>query len=514
MMALQRFVTAAAAVMALALSGQALAVTTWTQSPSSGIVNPVTATSDVASSAAALSGATVYASQGILGSTNASSLVVPAGLAVTITSSAATTAGETSGVLTFTLPAGVTFVTVPTATLLSTSTVGSTTTASGPIAVGGVSTGTLSGDKRSLSFKLTSAAQTVGTSSAIQLSVFTITGAVVMTTPGNTLGIQAQTTGFVTNGTSTILMNDTKPINGTIGTAASGVNGSAQPGPGDTIAIATGTIGTQFNSFDAATAASAATPTIISKVADIGKIAVGSNTAALNPGTSAAQYSSTDTGTLTVTGTFSNYIGAYLSPSSVCNSATAPTGAITATFSATALTFNSVPLSGSLQAICLLASGNSLLSPTGQLTATFTIGGQTQVLSSLGTTGIVYSGTPFNLTYVFSKVANYQGILRMVNTTTTAQPIFGIARTDAGQVVAGLITTLAPQSAQILTHDAAFSAMGASSIFPSGTRGVLTALTPAPGIGSAIPGVSSGNASGVSVTSIIVNPTSDLTNVY
>jgi hypothetical protein len=148
------------------------------------------------------------------------------------------------------------------------------------------------------------------------------------------------------------------------------------------------------------------------------------------------------------------------------------------------------------------------------LTATFTIGGQTQVLSSLGTTGVVYSGTPFNLTYVFSRVANYQGFLRLVNTTSVSQPVFGIARNDSGQVVAGLMLTLAPQSAQLLAHDEAFRLIGATSIFPSGTRGVLTALTPAPAIGSAIPGVSSGNAAGVSVTSIVVNPTTDLTNVY
>jgi hypothetical protein len=493
---------------------QAQATTTFTQVPSSGYANPVTTTSSASSSGTGLSGATIYASQGIAASSNGSSLVIPNGLAVTITSSAATTADEATGVLTFTLPAGVTFVTTPTATLLSTATSGSTTVATGPIKVGGVSTGTLGSNGRTLSFKLTTAAQSAASSSQIQLGVFTVTGAVAMTTPGNSLAIQAITTGFTTNGTSTILLNDTAAITGTIAVAASGVNGQAQPGPGDTIAIATGSIGTGFNSYDVAAATGATTATALSQVADLGKVAVAANTAALNPGTSAAQYSATNTGTLSVTGTFSNYTATYLSTGSVCTQVTPPTGAIVGTISSTALTFPNVPLSGALQAICLVSSGTSLLSPTGPLTATFTIGGQTQVLSSLGTTGVVYSGTPFNLTYVFSRVANYQGYLRLVNTTSVSQPVFGIARNDSGQVVAGLMLTLAPQSAQLLAHDEAFRLIGATSIFPSGTRGVLTALTPAPAIGSAIPGVSSGNAAGVSVTSIVVNPTTDLTNVY
>lgn len=506
--------TGAILALALGLSGAAKATTTFTSSPSSGIANPVTTTSAASSSGVALSSATVYASQGILGSSGSSSLVVPAGLAFSVTSSASTTDKEATGVLTLTLPVGASFLSTPTATLLSTVTSGSTTSATGPIAVGGVSTGTLSNNGRTLTYKLTSASQPAATTSSIQLGIFTVTGAVVMTTPGNSFALQAQVTGFVTNGTSTILLNDTAPISGTIAVSASGVNGQAQPGPGDTIAITSTSIGSSFNSYDVAAATGAGTPTALAQVADLGKVAVAANSAALNPGSSAALYTSTSTGTLGVTGTFSNYVGAYLSPGSVCTSTTPPAVAITGSISSTALTFQQVPLSGALQAICLVSGGTSLLSPTGPLTASFTIGGQTQVLSTLGSTGVVYAGTPFNLTYVFSRVANYQGFLRLVNTTAVSQPIFGIARNDSGQVSAGLIATLAPQSAQLISHDAAFAALGATSIFPTGTRGVLTALTPAPAIGAAIPGLSSGNAAGVSVTSLVLNPTTDVTNVY
>lgn len=496
------------------LATPGLATTTFTQSPSSGIANPVTATTDMTSGGVALSGATTYASQGILSSTNGSSAVIPGGLSFSITSSAATTSGETSGVLTLTLPAGVTFATTPAASLLSVSTSGSTSVATGPIATGGVSAGTLSNGGNTLSFKLTSATQSVASTAVIQLGIFTITGATSLLTPGNSLQLSAAVTGFVTNGTSAISLNDSRTLTGTIAISASGVTASAAAGPGDTIAISSNTIGTSFNSYDLAAASGAGTPTVIGQVADIGKVVLSANAAALNPGTTAAQYTSASKGTLTVTGTFSNYTGAYLSPTSVCTATTPPSGAISATMTTTALTFANVPLAGGLQAICLLSGGSALLSPTGTLNANFAIGGQAQTLSGLGTTGIVYAGTPFNLTYVFAKSGAYQGYLRLVNTTTLSQPIFAIARNDSGTVVAGLLATLAPQSSQLITHDAAFAAIGASGAFPAGTRGVMTALTPAPAIGASVAGVTTGNAAGVSVTSIVVNPTGDLTNLY
>lgn len=499
---------------ALGLSFPALAVTTFTQSPASGIPNPVSSASNVASGGVALSGATIYASQGVTTSAN-NAIIIPAGLAVTITTEANTSEGETSGILTLTLPPGVTFVTPPTAALLT------ETTTAGPIGSLQNPAGSFGANQSTVIYHFTTAASTTSEASTIQFITFEIYGASALTTPGNSIQIQAQVSGLVTNAatnTNGVItdtgLNDPLPVAGTIAVAANGVTATASGGPGDTIAIGATTIGTSFNSNDVAAAASASTPTQIANVADLGKVSLTPNSAALNAPAAAAQFTSASNGTLTITGNFASYAGAYLANSGSCTSATPPSSAISGTLSASNIVFNFVPLTGNLRAVCLLSSGSTLLSPTGPMTASFSIGGQSSIVGTLGTSGIVYAGTPFNLTFVFSKTGNYQGYLRLVNTSAQPAALYGIATSDTGAQFAGLITTLAPQSSQTMTDDQAFANIGATAAFPPGTHGVMIVLTPAPALSAAISGVSSGNASGVSVTSLVDNPGGMLTNVY
>lgn len=494
---------------ALAFAAPAGATTYFTTAPASGTANPITANSSVTNTASALAAATVYATQAVASSSDGGSVTIPAGLAVSILSTDATVA-ESNGRLTLTLPAGVKVTSVPTANIVisSSSSVTSTTTALPVVAVG---PGAVAPAGNGLVINLTAGVAKKNTITVIQLGSFTISGASSLSTPQASLPFTIGVSGFSANAA---VLNDSKVIEGVLATSSSGVTGALTIGPGDSIAVTSSAIATRFNARDVAVATGATTsPTVLSTVANLGSVTVASS-AAVNATAAAAQYTTSATGTLTIKGVFSNYASAWLSSSATCTTTSAPSGALPATLSNTALTIPNVPLSGNTQAICVTGSGSTVLSPTGAVIATFTIDGQTQVLSAPSPVSLDYAGSTFRVPFVTAKTGASQGYFRLVNTTTQTAPIYAIVRSDDGRVFSGQIAVIGPLTSQLVTHDAVLASLGATSAFASGVRGIANLFASQPALGSAVPGLSSGNASGVSVTSLAVTSTGLASNLY
>jgi hypothetical protein len=514
---------------AVGLAGPANAATYFTSAPPSGVTNPISAQSIYTTSSTAMSGATSYATQSIYQTSGGGTFTIPAGLAVTVLPSDATVA-ESNGLLTITLPLGVSFTSVPTVTLLtSTSTATTTTTGTTTTTTTTTSTnvsnftdqavpirlvgpGAISPAGNKLVYTLQAGIAKKNTIAIVQLSTFGVTGASGLSSPGGTLQVTAQVSGFVTNAA---VLNDARPIEGTLAIAASGVTASMVAGPGDSIALTDAAIATRFNSYDLASAQGAVNgPTTLGRVANLGTVSLAPATAQDATGAN-VPYSATSTGTLVANGLFANYSGAWLSSGSTCASETQPSDALPGTVTTTAVTIPNVPLASTAQAICVQASGTTALSPTGPITVTFTIGGQSQGVTPSSTIRLDYAGTSFRVPIILTGAnANRpRAYIRIVNTTNSTADIYGIIKTEGGATFPAKVGTVGAQRATLISHESVIAQLGASAAISPNSIASATFFTPAPALGQSIPGYTAGNASGVSITSIQLANSGKITNL-
>jgi hypothetical protein len=519
-----------ACMAAVGLAAPAHAATYFTAAPPSGVTNPISAQSIYTTSSATMSGATTYATQSIYQTSGGGTFTIPAGLAVTVLPSDATVA-ESNGLLTITLPLGVSFTSVPTVTLLTststatTTTTGTTTTTTTtttstnvtnftdqavPIRL--VGSGAISPAGNKLVYTLRAGIAKKNTIAIVQLSTFGVTGASGLSSPGGTLQVTAQISGFVTNAA---VLNDARPIEGTLAIAASGVTASMVAGPGDSIALTDAAIATRFNSYDLSSAQGAVNgPTILGRVANLGSVSLAPATAQDATGAN-VPYTATSTGTLVANGLFANYAGAWLSSGSTCATETRPADALPGTVTTTAVTIPNVPLASTAQAICVQASGTSALSPTGPISVTFTIGGQSQGVTPSSAIRLDYAGTSFRVPIILTGAnANRpRAYIRIVNTTNGAADIYGIIKTEGGTTFPAKVGTVGAQRATLISHESVIAQLGASAAIGPNSIASATFFTPAPALGQSIPGYTPGNASGVAITSIQLANSGKITNL-
>jgi hypothetical protein len=511
----------------------ALGDTFFTSSPPSAVTNPISSQAIYNSGGSNLFAATNYASQSIAKTADGGTITVPAGLAFTVFPAAPAnsvstdyvTSAESNGLLTITLPSGAQFASVPTVSVSSASSSSnittSTTTTTSTLATNATSLelpirlvgpGAISPAGNKMVFNLTAGKAKKNVVMVIQLGSFQISGATAMVANGATLQINAGISGFVTNAKT---LNDSRVIEGIIANSVSGISATAAAGPGDTIAVTAKAIGTQFNSYDLATAAGATTgPAILGLVADLANVNI-TPSSALDSTATAAPYTASSTGTLRVAGLFSGYKAAWLASGSTCSSSTQPSDALAGTISTNAITFANVPAAGTIQAICVQADGTNVVSPTGPVTITFSIDTQTQTLASSNTISLGYGGSSFRVPLFRTADTNTQprGYLRLVNTTTQDTPFFAIIRSDAGGIYRGQIATLKANQASLISDDAIIAALGAQSAFPANQVGSATIFSTAIALGQSIPGYSQGNGSGVTVTAIQLAPSGLISNI-
>lgn len=390
-----------------------------------------------------------YATEGI---PSTGAVTIPAGIIYT-GSNAATGAG----LVTFTLPTGVTFTSTPSITTASNYTAAS-------VAGGGAGSNTLT-------VNVTGGAAGTG---SITLGAFTVTGATTLAgvTGAGAFQYSVQASGWTAaaDNDATALRDDlARSARQNILTTTTAGSAASQ------IDVASPSNGTRFTD--------GATPNQAFHLVGVLTPTTGANMNATN--TATFSFASGTTTSVTVSGyPFSSVSSVYMAPAGTTScAATAPTGSTTGTVSGNSVTFTGVVAGAGSRAVCLINSGSNILPAlAGTITATATRDTFTSpATAAVSTAGqLTYNGTVVNVNYVVGNGAGYAMYLNVVNPASAAAPVYISLRKSDGTVMNGtLASSLGANSSQLFTVADINTATGAN-LANESSRAFITLLSTAP----------------------------------
>lgn len=408
---------------------------------------PAHATITVTSTAA------TYASENFIGASASSSIVVGA-TAFTLTSGATTTDFGV-GSITFTLSSGATFAAAPSPTGTTNLTLGS---------------GSLVSTSTAVTYAVTSIAST--TAATITLGNFQVSGV------GTRLATSNQNI-IMTYG-STIGSNIPAAATATIAVGAQAYSFTAGAAVTPSIDLANSGSGLVFRAGSGLSNVSFVTLSTLSQGAAVGTVndISGANLFAVG---------SSDTVRAFINGNLSAFSSVYAATAACA--ATAPSGALTATLTATGATISPLVI-GSVYNICAVANGTTII-PSGTITGTasisfaartvssitYTPGAYAQSASTLAT--LNYNGSTATAFYVVG-LGSYISAIRLSNTSSTSSgSVFVQVTPDStGTPVRALLdSTLASGQSKFYLASDIRAAVGTSVLTDSNNRATVVFLT-------------------------------------
>lgn len=388
-----------------------------------------------------------YAIEGI---PSTGAVTIPAGVTYTTIAGAAE-----SGLLTITLPTGVTFVSTPAISITDPSITA--------VAVGGGGAGS---NFITINYTRTAAAAAPG--AGITLGAFQVTGATTLASVTGPTGFlfSAQSSGF-----ATAANNDASPSTASL--AQSGRQLIVTPTPNFlTINVPAPSNATRW----------LAGGNTIATSGSVGTLVV-NNGIFRNAANTAAFAFTSATASATLTGNFTGVTSAYLAPGAGACAATAPAGATTGTVTSSTITFTGITPSGTVRQVCLGVTGTTILQETLSGVAasaqqdTFT----TTATNNLGT--IAYNGGVNQLNYVVGSGDGFASYLRVVNRDSVAAPVRVVVQNDTGAVTSGLLDTIPANTGKLYTTAQINTATG-SALNGANDRAALVILTPTANVAS------------------------------
>ena len=407
------------------------------------------------------SAAPTYASEGIPGT---GAVTIPQG--ITYTTDVASAGSSTTGLLTITLPTGVTFLSIP------------SLTADGAIVTSpSVANSPIGASSLVINYNRTAAA-----GGTVTLGAFQVTGATGLASP-STIKFSAQSSGF-TPGNST--SNDSSAISVTLATSAKQL--SVTPVASNlVIDVTSPSNATRWKVGSGS----------VAKSGNIGTLVV-SNNPYLNATATAAFTFTSSTASATLSGNFAGVSSAYLAPAlTTACSDTVPSGATAGVVTSSSVTFAGVKPSTDARLVCLGATGTTILQATQSgvpVSATqdaFT----TTATTNLGS--VTYNGGVTQISYVVGPAGGYTNYLRVVNNDSVSTDVRVVVQSDSGAINSGLLGTLAPNTSQLYSITQVNTATG-STLNTAGDRASITALTP---------------TKNATVSNLLVNPTGVVVNI-
>lgn len=388
-----------------------------------------------------------YAIEGI---PSTGAVTIPAGVTYTTAAGAAE-----SGLLTVTLPSGVTFVSTPTISI--------TDPAITAVAVGGGGAGS---NFITINYTRTAAAAAAG--AGIALGAFQVTGATTLASVTGATGFlfSAQSSGF-----ATAANNDASPTTASLAqsarqliiTPAASALVINVPAPSNATRWLAGGLN-------------------VSASGTVGTLVV-NNGAFRNAANTAPFAFASATASSTITGNFTGVTSAYLAPGAGACAATAPAGATTGTVTNSTITFSGITPAGAVRQICLGVTGTTILQETlsgvsaSAQQDTFT----TSATNNLG--AIFYNGGVNQLNYVVGSSDGFASYLRVVNRDSVAAPVRVVVQNDTGAVTSGLLDTIPANTGKLYTSAQINTATG-SALNNANDRAALVILTPTANVSS------------------------------
>lgn len=397
-----------------------------------------------------------FATEGI---PSTGAVTIPAGVAYSAADSSTAAQG---GLVTFTLPTGVTFTSTPSVTA------DGTTFTAATVSGGGNGSNTLT-------VNVTNGTTTTTGATALTLGAFTVTGATALSSPTATgaFNISAQASGFATTADS-----DATPKTATLATSVRQniLTTTNQGSATDKIDVSSPSNGTRFT---------IGTTTLNQSFHTVGVLTPSTGTGVNATNTATFAFASGTATTVTVSGyPFSAVSSVYMAPANTTTcAATAPTGSTTGTVSGNSVTFTGVVAGAGSRAVCLVNTGNTILPAlAGTITATATrdtfTAPATLPVSLDGQ--LTYNGTVVNVNYVVGNGAGYAMYLNVVNPASAAAPVMISLRKSDGTVLNGTLTSsLGANSSQLFTMADINTATGAN-LANESSRAFITLLSTAP----------------------------------
>lgn len=355
-----------------------------------------------------------------------------------------------AGLVTFTLPAGVTFATTPTA-----------------VGTGGFPAAPVVGGGGAGSNYVTYNVVTGAGAGTITLGAFQVTGATGLATAGTSLNMTAQASGFSaaggtnndtaarsTAGTATVMATSASQLNAAVGGVAATIdvnspsNGMLYLAGGNTI-TRSGYVGT------------------VNVV----------NNAHLNS-TATAPYAFTSaTGSVAITADYAGISGVYAVTPAVACLATAPAGAKTGTISGSTATIAGLT-PNTAYGVCLINTGANLMRASANMTVVATQDSSSKTApTTLG--AISYNGGAVTLNYLVGSVSGgYTNYIRVTNPDATARRLIVVVTKDDGTTTSGTLDTgLAAGNNKLYTVADVNTATGAN-LTAATDRARITILSP------------------------------------
>jgi len=403
---------------------------------------------------------TAYATQAVAAASGA--LTITGGVALV---SSVFTTGSVGGTATaiFTLPAGVTFSTAPTATVDGTAFTAATLS-------GG-------GGTNSISISITLGSSLFLRQGTLTLSSFQIAGATALATPtASGFVISEQITGSIG---ATPSLNQVQPVGADLATSASALSFSAVASPGVTIDVLSPGYGTRVSQ-------PVPIGTTDAAWADLGTLYTGL-VAGLENALATGQFTFTgDTLAVTLAGNFTGLIGAYVAPAGTTTCATTfaaqPSGAVDGSLLADTLTFSTVgaglssTAGGSLsQEVCVYFTGTTIIgqNPSG-LSATGSVDTTTQTTAPLAAE--TYNGNVQQIQYS-GNFTVYPEYIRIVNNNAGPIQALALVQGDSGSTGQTTVeTALAGNSNDVVPATTILTNAGVT--LPSSGRGSIILLAP------------------------------------
>lgn len=394
---------------------------------------------------------------------------VPSTGAVTINGGAVYTATTSpaldSGLVTVTLPAGVTFVNTPSVAPDATVFTAATVTGGGAGA-------------NSIVISVTKGAAGVGT---VTLGSFQVTGAtkLLSKTVTGDLQMTAQASGWAV----ATPVNDASALK--VDLALSDSQLIVTPTSATATIDVAGANGTKF----------VAAGNTIAGAASLGNLVVNNGTFRNASNTAAFAFTGT-TASATVSGDFAGVTKAYLAAGAGACATTIPVGAITGTVTATSLTFAGITPGAATREVCAIIDTTTLLHANSAFTVAATQDTTTNS-KAFGTASWSYNGTVVSMDYVVGTSAGYTNYIRVVNPTSAAAKVLVSVQSDAGVVKSGTLdAALAANSAKLYTVADVNTATGAN-LTSATDRAALNVLS----------------ASAIRASNLLFNPNGTLVNV-
>ncbi len=389
-----------------------------------------------------------FATQGI---PSTGAVTINGGILYTATAAA----NADAGLLTITLPSGVTFTSTPSVTPDGTNFTAAT------VAGGGAGSNTLT-------INVTKA--NTANAGTVTLGAFNVTGATALASATATgkFEVTAQASGF----TQATAVNDTTADKADLAMSGSQLAAPTVTANAVTIDVTSPSNGTNY----------VAAGNTVAGSGYIGSVAVSDNTYRNAANTAAYAFTAT-TGTAVVAGNYTGISSAYaVTPAAAC-ATTAPNGSTAGTIAGSNLTFSGLTLADTY-GICLIPNGTTLLNAFSNMTVT----AEQDSSSTPGATNlgpISYNGTALTFGYVTSAASGYNNYIRISNPSSSAARLIVTVTRDDGTTASGVLNTAqGANTAQLYTPAQINAAVGTNIINAATDRAQVIVLSPAAITGS------------------------------